>query len=140
MNTNNNSITTNGGEGQPNRTHRKAAAQSPDQFTYRSPDGQVEIVTKGDGALRRFPPSNYKVVCLHLRPRPGSRVQQLDDGSGGLDVLLSHREAVGHLKALNLADPKAQYTYRDIPEKSEERKAHWRRVNQERLVARKTKP
>jgi hypothetical protein len=101
-----------------------------EKINYRSPDGLFEIVTKTQTA-KRFPPHGYPIVCLRLRPQPGSRIQQLDD-EGGLDVLLSHKEVSEHLRFLNVADAKAAYTWKEIPEKSAERKAQWGHYNAQR--------
>lgn len=92
---------------------------------YISADGLVEIITKT--RAKRYPQHNYPVVCLRLRISTGSRIQALDDGSG-VEVLLSHKEMAAHLAALNAADGKAAYTWKDIPEKSLEQKAHWWRI------------
>jgi hypothetical protein len=62
-------------------------------------------------------------------------VQKLDDGSGGLDVLMSHAELVALLKALNRADAKSAYSWREIPEKPAWRKAHWDKINQDRCAS-----
>ena len=106
-----------------------------ERVIYRSADGQVEIVAKSQGA-RRFPRHDYQVICLHLRPRKGTRIQQLEE-SDGLDVLLTHREIAAQLAALNEVDPKAEYRWRDIPEKSASRKARWDAINAERWAMRR---
>ncbi len=113
-----------------------AKSQSGDVVNYRSEDGAVEIVTKVTTA-RRHPQHSYPVVCLLLRPRPGSRVQTLTDGSGGLDVLLNHPEVAAHVHALVKADPKcAGYRVPNIPAKSAARKKYWDKINQERQESR----
>ena len=102
-----------------------------DVVNYRSADGAVEIVTKASTA-RRHPQHGYKIVCIRLRPKKGTRIQKLQ-GSEELEILLTHKEVVQHLSALNAADPKSKYTWLDIPEKPAERKAYWDRVNRERF-------
>lgn len=104
---------------------------SGDRINYRSPDGAVTIVTKVSTA-KRWPKHNYPVVCMQLRPSPGTRVQKLEDGSGGLDVLFSHLEVEKHVEALNEADPKAAYRVPHIPEKPRHRKAKWDEINHKR--------
>lgn len=108
--------------------HRKPT--TCDHVNYRSPDGAVEVLTKVTTA-HRFPPHSYPIVCIRLRPQAGTRIQKLEDAEG-LEVLLSHKEVVQHLMALNAADNKSRYTWQDVPEKPAERKAYWDRVNQER--------
>ena len=102
-----------------------------DVVNYRSADGAVEIVTKASTA-RRHPQHGYRIVCIRLRPKKGTRIQKLQ-GSEELEILLTHKEVVQHLLALNAADPKSKYTWLDIPEKPAERKAYWDRVNRERF-------
>ncbi len=102
-----------------------------DQVVYRSKDGQFEVVIKTCGAWRK-PAHNYPVVCLRLRPKCATRIQKLRDGTEGLDVLLTHLEVAEHLTALNYADPKGVYTFKEIPEKTAERKARWAAINQAR--------
>ena len=122
----------------------KASGASPtnnrpkvtDALNYRSTDGAVEIHTKVTTA-HRYPPHHYPVVCLQLRPKRGSRVQLLDDGSGGLDVLLTHAEVAAHIKALQIADPKHGYQVPDIKPKPEERKRRWDEINRARWENRK---
>jgi hypothetical protein len=115
-----------GGNNQDNHTRRIT-----DHVNYRSADGLVEVRTKVSTA-NRFPKHGYPVVCLHLHPEPGCRVQPLDDGSGGCDVLFSHAELIELLTALNAADSKCKYTWQDIAGKPPERKAYWDGVNQRR--------
>ena len=104
---------------------------------YRSADGAVEVVTKVSTA-NRSPQHNYKVVCLKLRPKNGTRIQLLKDGSGGVDVLLTHPEIAAHLEALKLADPKfSGIVIPYIPAKPAERKEHWDRINAEKWKNRK---
>jgi hypothetical protein len=102
-----------------------------DQVNFQSDDGLVEVVTKVDQA-RRDPAHKYPIVCLRLRPEPGTRVQAIGDGSDGLDVLLRHSEIAAHLTAVNEADPKANYQFEPIPEKAATRKAYWDRINRAR--------
>lgn len=102
-----------------------------DVVNYRSVDGAVTILTKASTA-RRHPQHGYKIVCIRLRPKKGTRIQKLQ-GSEELEILLTHKEVVQHLSALNAADPKSKYTWLDIPEKPAERKAYWDRVNRERF-------
>jgi len=120
---------------QPNTSNNSGSSknqpQISDQVNFRSNDGAVEIVTKVTTA-HRYPPHNYPIVCIRLRPKDGTRIQKLDD-SGAVEILLSHLEVINHLKALNLADAKSRYTWREIPEKPAERKAYWDKVNRERL-------
>ena len=60
----------------------------------------------------------------------GTRVQQLSPGEAeGLDVLLTEQEHAETLKALNAADPKAKYTWREIVPKPADRKGRWDRIN-----------
>jgi hypothetical protein len=59
-------------------------------------------------------------------------VQALDDGSDGLDVLLSHQETIAMLSAMNTADAKSKYSWAEIPEKPLARKNHWKRINDKR--------
>ena len=101
-----------------------------DCVNYRSNDGAVEIVTKVTTA-NRYPKHNYPIVCMRFRPKDGTRVQRIP-GSDDVEILLSHVEVIQHLKALNLADAKSNYTWLEIPEKPAERKAFWDKVNQER--------
>lgn len=116
-------------KGVNNHDHNRHPAT--DRVNYRSSDGLVEVRTKVSKA-KRFPQRGYPVVCLHLRPKPGSRVQLLTDGSAGIDVLFNHRELTEMLAALNQADPKSQYTWREIPGKPVERKAYWDSLNRRR--------
>ena len=115
------------GASEPNDGNRNTG----DQVNFTSSDGLVEVVTKVETA-RRNPPHNYPIVCLRLRPKNGERIQAIGDGSGGLDVLLRHPEISGFLTALNQADAKARYMWREIPEKEAARKAYWDKKNQER--------
>lgn len=110
------------------KTKRKTIS---DRINYRSPDGAVTILTKVSTA-KRWPRHNYPVVCMQLRPSIGTRVQQLEDGSGGLDVLFSHVEVAEHIKALNDADPKVAYRVPHIPEKPRHRKEKWDGINRMR--------
>ena len=109
---------------------RKHPQRHPEeQINYRSGDGLVEIVTTPG---RKFPQHDYRIVVLRLRPQAGTRILQLEDGSGGVEVLLSHLEVAAHLRSLNQADPKGNYTWRDIPEKPKARKEHWKKINAQR--------
>ncbi len=101
-----------------------------DRVNYRSLDGAVEIITKVTTA-NRYPQHNYPIVCIRFRPKAGTRIQRIP-GSDAVEILLSHIEVIQHLKALNLADAKSNYTWREIPEKPAERKAFWDKINQER--------
>jgi hypothetical protein len=101
-----------------------------DCVNYRSMDGAVEIITKVTTA-NRYPKHNYPIVCIRFRPQNGTRIQKIP-GSDDVEILLSHIEVIQHLKALNLADPKSNYTWREIPEKPAERKAFWNQKNQQR--------
>jgi hypothetical protein len=112
----------------PESGHRKPT--TCDHVNYRSPDGAVEVLTKVTTA-HRFPPHGYPIVCIRLHPQAGTRIQKLEDAEG-LEVLLSHKEVVQHLKALNAADGKSRYTWVEVPEKPAERKAYWEKVNRER--------
>ena len=98
-------------------------------LNYVSKDGLVAVVTKR--RPRRFPQHDYPVVCMRFRARKGSRIQVLEDNAG-VEVLLTHAEVSAHLEALNVADVDAAYTWKVIPEKSPERKAHWQRLNDRR--------
>ncbi len=102
-----------------------------DRVNYRSPDGLVTIVTKVASA-KRWPQHDYPIVCLQLRPQQGSRVQEIEGGSGALDVLLNHEEVARHIRALSEADPKAGYRVPHIPLKSADRKARWDAINRKR--------
>ena len=101
-----------------------------DCVNYRSADGAVEIVTKVTTA-RRYPPHNYPIVCIKLRPKSGTRIQKLGDADG-VEICLSHIETIQHLMALNAADMKSKYTWQEVPEKPADRKAYWDKVNRER--------
>lgn len=101
-----------------------------DHVNYRSKDGAVEVVTKVTTA-NRFPPHAYPIVCIRFRPQKGTRIQKLEDAEG-LEVLLSHKEVIQHLMALNAADKKSRYTWLEVPEKPAERKAYWDKFNQDR--------
>ena len=122
MNPNNNAI--------PANNPADNSKGSTDQVLYRSDDGQFEVVMKVNSAWRK-PAHKYPVICLRLKPRQATRIQQLRDGSGGLDVLLTHREVAAHLTALNQADPKGDYRFNEVPEKSSERKAYWDKINRD---------
>lgn len=111
----------------PENNKRKQART--EHVNFASNDGLVEVVTT---AGKKYPQHDYKVVVLRLRPEPGTRVLRLDDGSSGVEVLLTHVEVVRHLQALNAADPKGGYTWRDIPEKPASRKEFWKRINSAR--------
>ena len=102
-----------------------------DHVNFTSDDGLVQVVTKVDGA-RRNPPHSYPIVCLRLRPAKGKRIQLINDGSGGLDVLLRHPEIASFLSTLNQADPKSCYHIPNIPAKPAGRKDYWDRINQKR--------
>ena len=101
---------------------------------FRSSDGLVEVIVKGAGQARKFPDHAYKVVCLRLRPKPGTRIQRID--GGGLDVLFTHREVGALLSELNAVDGKAQYKWNEVPEKPAARKAFWAQINAERRANR----
>jgi len=105
-------------------------------MNYQSEDGLVEVITKVESA-NRYPRHNYPVVCLRLRPRPGTRIQALTDGSGGLEVLLRHTELAAHVEAVNRADPKCGYQVPVIPEKPAGRKERWDAINRARWAGRK---
>jgi hypothetical protein len=107
-----------------------------DRVNYVSPDGQVEVVTKVESA-KRYPQHGYPVVCLKLRPREGTRIQQLDDCSGGVEVLFRHAEIAEHLRALNAADPKTKYEVPPTLGKPAERKARWDAINRKRWQERR---
>lgn len=100
-----------------------------DCVNYRSNDGAVEIVTKVTTA-KRYPKHSYPIVCIRLNPREWTRIQKIP-GSDVVEICLSHIETVQHLKALNSADAKCKYTWREIPEKSAERKEFWKRKIQQ---------
>lgn len=114
-----------------NTTTTSAPSPSEDNVNYRSADGLVTIVTKVASA-KRWPQHDYPVVCLQLRPKKGTRVQELGDGSQGIDVLLNHEEVARHIRALNQADPKSGYRVPHIAMKSPDRKAKWDEINQKR--------
>jgi hypothetical protein len=101
-----------------------------DCVNYRSDDGAVEIITKVTTA-KRYPKHSYPIVCMRFQPKEGTRIQKIP-GSDALEILLSHVEVIQHLKALNSADAKSNYTWREIPEKPAERKAFWKQKNQKR--------
>ena len=102
---------------------------------FRSSDGLVEVIVKGAGQARKFPDHAYKVVCLRLHPKPGTRIQRID--GGGLEALFTHREVGALLSALNAVDGKAQYKWNEVPEKPAARKTFWARINAERFVERR---
>jgi hypothetical protein len=102
-----------------------------DRVNYKSEDGLVEVLTKVESA-KRYPRHGYPVVCLRLRPKKGTRIQLLDDGSGGVEVLFRHIEIAEHLQAINTADPKSNYQGPTVPGKPDERKAKWDAINQQR--------
>ena len=102
-------------------------------FHFRSADGLVEVITKTSTA-RRFPAHDYPVVCLRFKPQAGTRVQKHGDG---VEVMMTHVEVARHLAALNRADGKAFYRWKNIPLKSAARKAHWDKVNQEHYANKK---
>ena len=101
---------------------------------FRSSDGLVEVIVKGAGQARKFPDHAYKVVCLRLHPKPGTRIQRID--GGGLDVLFTHREVGALLSEMNAVDGKAQYKWNEVPEKPAARKAFWAQINAERRANR----
>ena len=104
---------------------------SAERINFRSQDGLVEIVTK-KATARRYPPHEYPVVCLHLKPRAGTRVQLLFNADGSVDCMLTHEEMIALCRALNAADPKAGYRWNNIPAKCAARKAYWDRINAQR--------
>ncbi|HWQ90815.1 MAG TPA: hypothetical protein VN673_04030 [Clostridia bacterium] len=104
---------------------------SGDHINYISKDGLVTIRTKVASA-KRWPQHDYPVVCLELRPSPGTRVQELPDGSVGVDVLLTHEEVARHIQALCDADPKAGYKVPYVAAKPLDRKAKWDEINRKR--------
>lgn len=114
-----------------NTTIQANEEDSGDRLNYKSKDGRVTIITKVATA-RRWPQHDYPVVCLELRPGPGTRVQELKDGSKGIDVLLTHEEVAQHIQALNAADPKAGYRVPHVPAKPMHRKEHWDEINRKR--------
>jgi hypothetical protein len=69
---------------------------------------------------------------MQFRPQQGARIQKLDDGSGGIDVLLTHQEVAQHIQALNEADPKSGYRVPHVPVKPLERKTKWDEINRRR--------
>jgi hypothetical protein len=69
---------------------------------------------------------------LRFRPKKGTRIQQLDDGSGGIEVLFRHIEIAEHLNAVNAADPKSNYQAPTVPGKPAARKAKWDAINAQR--------
>ena len=101
-----------------------------DGVNFRSQDGLVEVVTKVATA-NRHPRHDYPIVCIKVRPRPGTRIQKVP-GTDDVEMLFTHTEVISHLRALNQADAKSRYTWLEIPEKPAERKAYWDKVNQER--------
>ena len=101
-----------------------------ERINYTSPDGQVVVVTK-ESTAKRWPRHKYPVVCIRLTAKKGTRIQQLPHDEG-VEILLTHREVSRHLRALNEADPKAKYSWVEVPEKSAARKAFWALKNQER--------
>ncbi len=113
---------------QPQQGSPQGDPHGADQVTYKSSDGQFEVVIKTAEAWRD-PKHGYPIVCLRLRPKPGTRIQDLRDGTVGLDVLLTHKEVAAHLSALNQADPKGGYKFNEVPEKDAARKARWRGIN-----------
>lgn len=115
------------GKKSPNSNSNDSSA-TPEELHYRSDDGLVEVIVKRQTA-RRFPQHDYPVVCLRLR---GKRATRILPESDGVEALLTHREICAFLRALNSADGKAQYSWRDIAEKSACRKEFWRRVNANR--------
>ena len=118
--------TTNGGQWPE---HNRIKQRPGEKTNYASEDGLVEIITTRG---RKFPQHSYEVVVLRLRPKPGTRILQLADGSGGVEILLTHVEVAEHLRALNAADGKAQYRWQDIPEKPRARRDFWQRINAQR--------
>lgn len=114
----------------PKQNNYRSKLGGQNHINFTSADGLVQVVTKTVGA-RRFPQHNYPVVCLRFRVAKGSRIQSLEGGQGW-EVLMTHREVAAHLSALNAADAKSNYTWREIPEKPAARKAYWDKVNQDR--------
>ena len=106
-----------------------ARKTSSDYVNYKSPDGAVQVLTKTTTAKRQ-PQHDYRIVCMRFLPEKGTRIQMVP-GSDAVEILLTHKEVAEHLKALNRADPKSHYTWREIPEKPAERKAYWAKKNQQ---------
>jgi hypothetical protein len=114
-----------------NTTIQANEEDSGDRLNYKSKDGLITIKTKVASA-KRWPQHDYPIVCIQLRPQPGTRVQRLDDGSEGIDVLMTHEEVAHHIRALNEADPKAGYRVPHVPTKPWDRKALWDEINRKR--------
>ncbi len=110
-------------------------ASAPDQCNYASDDGQFQVWTKT--TVHRWPKHDYRCVIMHCRPKFATRIQSLKDGSGGVEIMLTHAEVAAHLRALESASPNKKYVIPDIPEKSLERKKHWERINRGRWANRR---
>jgi hypothetical protein len=103
---------------------------APDQRNYVSDDGLVEVWTKT--SVHRWPKHGYPCVVMNCRPKFATRIQPLKDGSGGVEIMLTHAEVAAHLRALQAASPGKKYVIPEIPEKPLARKKHWEQINRRR--------
>ena len=98
-------------------------------------DGLVRIRTTSSG-LKRWPPHDYRCVLLELRPRRGTRIQALADGSGGVEAMLTHEEVRAILRALNAAEGSEIYVAQRVKGKPAARVNYWNQRNRRRYQTR----
>lgn len=114
------------------RPHPPTASTLTD---FNAADGLVRIRTTSTG-LKRWPPHNYRCVLLELRPRTGTRIQALTDGSGGIEAMLTHQEVRAILHALNHAEGSEIYVAKEVKGKPIARVNYWKRRNRKQFESR----
>ena len=109
-----------------------ASPQPPGNvLSFSSDDGLVQIRVKTSG-MRRWPNHDYPCVIMELRPEYASRVARLQDGSGGVEVMLRHSEIRAVIDAFNAAAGRTIYSAAEIKDKPMERRARWVAINHAR--------
>lgn len=113
-------------------TTRPDGPRSKDEICWRANDGLVSLLIKA--CPRRWPPSNYPVLVAVLRPKPHTRIQNLDDGSGSIEALFTYEEVEKLVEGVNrvaveTGKGKIFEILQRVPPKDPARKAWWDRFN-----------
>jgi hypothetical protein len=106
---------------------------SEDEICWQAEDGQVCLLIKA--WPRRWPQSTYPVLVAALRPKDHTRIQRLDDGSGGVEALFTYYEIEQLVEATNqiaarTGKGKLYEILQRVPPKDPARKQKWDRINQ----------
>lgn len=106
-----------------------------DEVCWQSNDGQVTFLIKA--RPNRWPRSSYPVLVAALRAKQHTRIQPLDDGSAGVEALLTHEEIeqlVDGINRIALQTGKGKLfeILQRVPPKDPARVAMWHAIKRRR--------